>query len=312
MTNREDIQSLSDRHAIPGVAHIVSGEGGLPKVVISTPAASAEIYLHGAQLTSWNPNAGNPTSRKPTGSGEVIFLSKESKWEDGKAIRGGIPVCFPWFRAKADDAKAPSHGFVRTKSWELISIGQKGDAVVVTLATGSDEASLRWWPHEFRLVHRITVGSELRLELIVTNTGKDSLKFEEALHTYYRVGDVEKIAVAGLDGARFLDNMDSNREKQQSGDVHMRAATDNAYLETQGTLELNDPVLGRRIRIEKNNSDTTVVWNPWQDGAKKLADLGDDEWREMACVEGSNILGSAVTLAPGEEYTLDVRMRAVE
>lgn len=284
------------------MVQVIPGNGGLAKLKITGRLAEAEIYLHGAQVTAW----------RPAGEDEVLFLSGQSKWEAGRAIRGGIPVCFPWFRAKADDAKAPAHGFVRTKSWELISIGQDGDSVVVTLTTESDKASRRWWPHEFRLVHRITVGEELRLELTMTNTGGTSLKFEEALHTYYRVGDVERIAVAGLDGVRFLDNMDGNREKRQSGGVYMTAATDNAYLETQGTLELDDPVLGRRIRIEKKDSDTTVVWNPWQEGAKKLADLADEEWREMACVEGSNILGSAVTLGPGEEHTLDVRMRVIE
>jgi glucose-6-phosphate 1-epimerase len=292
------IEMLNERYAIPGIARIVAGEGGLARVQITAPAASAEIYLHGAQVTSW----------RPTGSEEVIFLSQKSHWEDGRAIRGGIPVCFPWFRAKADNPQAPAHGFVRTKSWELLSVKKENESVVVTLATGSDEASRQWWPYEVRVVHRITVGSELKLELIVTNTGAVPLQFEEALHTYYRVGDVEKIRVAGLDGAHYLDNMDGNREKLQSGDVAMTGPTDNAYLNTRNALELIDPVLRRRIRIEKKNSLSTVVWNPWQSGAEKLADLGDDEWREMACVEASNILSCAVTLAAGEEHSLAVTM----
>ncbi len=292
------IEMLNERYAIPGIARIVADEGDLARVQITAPAASAEIYLHGAQVTSW----------RPTGSEEVIFLSQKSHWEDGRAIRGGIPVCFPWFRAKADNPQAPAHGFVRTKSWELLSVKKENEAVVVTLATGSDEASRQWWPYEVRVVHRITVGSELKLELIVTNTGAVPLQFEEALHTYYRVGDVEKIRVAGLDGAHYLDNMDGNREKLQSGDVAMTGPTDNAYLNTRNALELIDPVLRRRIRIEKENSLSTVVWNPWQSGAAKFADLGDDEWREMACVEASNILSCAVTLAAGEEHSLAVTM----
>ncbi|MBB6146156.1 glucose-6-phosphate 1-epimerase [Silvibacterium bohemicum] len=295
------IEKLNEQHAIAGIASVISGEGNLPKVRVTSPRASAEIYLHGAQVTSW----------QPAGSEDAIFLSAKSYWEEGRAIRGGIPVCFPWFRNKADDQKAPSHGFVRTKAWELLSIAHEGDSVVVTLVTESDEASRRWWPHEFRIVHRVTVGAELKLELVVTNTGDTALKFEEALHTYHRVGDAGRTRVAGLDGAPYLDNMDGNREKTQAGDVKFTGPTDNAYLTTRNAVEVVDPVLHRRIRTEKKNSLTTVVWNPWQEGAKALADLGDDEWQSMACAEAGNIRSNAVTLAPGEEHTMTATL-AVE
>lgn len=292
LTNQ--IDALNASFAIPEIAKIVAGSGGLPKIQISSPAASAEIYLHGAQLTSW----------RPAGSEEVIFLSRQSRWEEGRAIRGGIPICFPWFRAKSDDPKAPAHGVVRTKSWRLDSLTQQQDSVIVTLSTESDAESRKWWPFEFRIVHRITVGSELKLELIVTNTGPASFHFEEALHTYNRVGDAERLSIIGLDGVAFLDNRDGNKLKLQSGDALLTRDTDNAYLNTQSAVEIADPVLDRRIRLEKQNSLTTVVWNPWKEDAAKLADLGDDEWRQMACVEASNILSGAVALGPGAEHTM--------
>ena len=288
------INEWNERFGIRGVAEVVFGQGGLAVVRVTGDATMAEIYLHGAQVTSW----------KPAGTDEVLFVSAQSRFEDGKAIRGGIPICFPWFRGKADDAKAPAHGVVRTKEWELTGIAQDGDAVTVTLATESDEASRRWWPHEFRAEYRVRVGVQLSLALRVVNTGGSAMRFEEALHTYHRVGDAEQVRVTGLDGTAYLDNMDGNREKQQSGDVMFRAQTDNAYLDTTEALEVIDPVLGRRIRTEKGNSRTTVAWNPWREGAKALADLGDDEWRGMACVEASNILSYAVELAPGEEHLL--------
>jgi glucose-6-phosphate 1-epimerase len=294
MPSPRTIDGLNDRFAIPGVAKIVAGNGDLAKVQITSPAASADIYLHGAQLTSW----------RPAGADEAIFLSEQSRWEDGRAIRGGIPVCFPWFRAKADDAKAPAHGFARTRSWQLESLTREQDSVVVTLATENDEDSRKWWPYEFRLVHRITVGAALKLELIVSNNGAIPIRFEEALHTYNRVGEAEKLRIAGLDGVPFLDNRDSNREKQQHGEFAFTAATDNAYIDTQNTVEIIDPTLNRRIRLQKQGSLTTVVWNPWSDGVAALADLGDDEWRQMACVEASNILGNAVTLSPGAQHTM--------
>lgn len=295
MDQLEDIDALNRRCAIDGIAQIVRGNGGLPKVRVTSPAATAEIYLHGAQVAAW----------KPAGADEVIFVSDQSHWQDGKAIRGGVPICFPWFRAKADDPHAPTHGVVRTKQWRLDSITSATDgAVEVTCSTESDESTRRWWPHEFRLIHRVTVGSTLGMELTVSNTGSTPLKFEEALHTYFRVGRIESVRVKGLAGVAYLDNTDANRAKVQSGDVAFNSATDNAYLHTQAPLELVDPVLQRTIRTEKRNSETTVVWNPWEQGAASLPDLGDEEWRVMACVEASNILDSAIDLGPGEEHTM--------
>ena len=288
------ITDLNERFGIPGIAEVVAGENGLAMVRVTTQAAAAEIYLHGAQVTSW----------KPAATEEVLFLSAKSRFEDGKAIRGGIPICFPWFRGKIDAPKAPAHGVVRTREWTLTGITREGDGVVVTFETESDDASRKWYPHEFRAEYRVRAGMELNLSLIVTNTGSDTMRFEEALHTYHRVGDAEQVRVKGLDGTVYLDNMDGNREKRQSAEVIFTAQTDNAYLDTTEMLEVVDPVLRRRIRTEKRNSRTTVVWNPWKEGAKALADLGDDEWREFVCAEASNIMEYAVELAPGEEHVM--------
>lgn len=288
------VSELNERFGILGVAGVVSGQRGLAMVRVTTEAASAEIYLHGAQVTSF----------KPAGADEVLFVSKQSLWVDGKAIRGGIPICFPWFRGKADNTKAPAHGVVRTKEWELTGMARDGDAVTVTLATENDDAGRKWWPQEFRAEYRVRVGAQLGLALTVVNTGGSAMRFEEALHTYHRVGDAEQVRVTGLDGTAFLDNMDGNREKRQTGDVVFTAQTDNAYLDTTEALEVVDPVLRRRIRTEKGNSRTTVVWNPWREGAKSLADLGDDEWRQMACLEASNIIAYAVELGAGERHTM--------
>jgi glucose-6-phosphate 1-epimerase len=288
------IEELNQLFAISGVVSIGAGNQGLPRVSVQTPAASAEIYLHGAQLTSW----------RPAGAEEVIFLSQNSQWEAGRAIRGGIPVCFPWFRNKADDPKAPAHGFVRTKAWQLDSVAKQGDAVLVSLSTVSDEATRAWWPHDFQLTHNLTIGEELVQELVVSNTGNASLRFEEALHTYYRVGGAEAVRVQGLDGVAYLDNTDSNRKKEQEGDVVFTRQTDSAYIDTTHAVEIHDPLLRRRIRLTKQNSRTTVVWNPWSTGAQTLKDLGGEEWRAMACVEASNIRDFAVELLPGHQHTM--------
>jgi glucose-6-phosphate 1-epimerase len=288
------IDELNRRFAIPGVAQVTAGHGGLPRISITTPVATAEIYLHGAQVTSW----------RPAGGEDVIFLSEHSQFEKGKAIRGGIPVCFPWFRNKLDDPKAPSHGVVRTKAWELDSVELHGDGVSVSLSTVSDEGTRAWWPHDFHLVHRATIGTQLTQELIMTNTDPGPVRFEEALHTYYRVGAAESVRISGLDGVAYLDNTDGNREKRQDGDIVFTAQTDRAYLDTTHAVEIIDPVLRRRIRLEKQDSRTTVVWNPWSTGAQSLSDLGDDEWRSMACVEASNMRAYPVDLAAGQQHTM--------
>jgi glucose-6-phosphate 1-epimerase len=252
------------------------------------------MYLHGAQVTSW----------KPAAADEVLFLSSKSSWEEGQAIRGGIPICFPWFRAKVNDPQAPAHGFVRTKEWQIESIVENGSGVAVSMFTESAESTQRWWPGKFRLVHRATFGSELSLELKCTNTGTTPLRFEEALHTYNRVADIQEVRLQGLDTVRFLDNTDSNSAKTQSGDVAIVSATDNAYLNTETAVDLSDPKMHRQISLRKTNSLTTVVWNPWRDGANGLHDLGDGEWKQFLCVEASNILTAAVNLAPRQEHTM--------
>jgi glucose-6-phosphate 1-epimerase len=291
------LADLDRRFGIPGIASVGQGNGAMPRVQITSSLCEAEMYLHGAQVTSWKP-AGN------NNNDEVLFLSGKSQWTDGQAIRGGIPICFPWFRAKANDPQAPAHGFVRTKTWQLESILKEDDAVVVTMVTESDEHTRRWWPGEFRLVHRATFGSQLKLELVCTNTGTTPLRFEEALHTYNRVADVQDVRLHGLDTVSFLDNTDSNKEKTQLGDVAIASQTDSAYLITRNTVELSDHRMRRRIRLAKANSLTTVVWNPWREKASELRDLADGEWTQFLCVEASNILDAAVDLAPGQEHRM--------
>jgi glucose-6-phosphate 1-epimerase len=297
MERDTQMEQLNREFAIPGVVRIARGNGSLPKILIETKAATAEIYLYGAQVTSW----------VPAGADEVLFVSEKSHWEAGRAIRGGIPICFPWFRAKADDKSAPSHGFVRTKEWRVESISaQAEDSVRVCLSTESDDSTRRWWPFDFRLEYRITVGAKLRLELAMKNSGQSALRFEEALHTYFKVGDVEQVRVHGLDGAIFLDNREGNREKIQRGDVVLLKQTDNAYADANGLAEIIDPLLGRTLKTEKLGSNSTIVWNPWSDGASSMADLSEHEWRQMLCVEGGNILTSAVSLDPGQSHSMAI------
>jgi len=279
---------------IPGVVRISAGNGGLAKVHITTPTASGEIYLHGAHVASW----------KPAGQEDVFFVSSNSLWQDGHAIRGGVPICFPWFGDKADDPHAPAHGFVRTKEWKLEKITANGAAVSVELSTEGGPDTREWFAADFRLVYRVTFSSELTLELIMVNTGNQPVRFEEALHAYHNVGDATRASIAGLDGVHYLDKTDSFREKMQIGDIRVTSETDRVYLNTAQALRLTDLVLQRRITVRKENSLTTVVWNPWREKALTLSDLGKDQWQRMLCIETSNVGPFALHLAPGEEHTV--------
>jgi glucose-6-phosphate 1-epimerase len=296
------IAELDRRFGIPGSARVVEGNGGLAKVAINTRETAGEIYLHGAHVTSW----------QPRGAKEVLFLSAKSRWENGRAIRGGVPICFPWFANKTGDPSAPAHGFVRTKTWQLESIVQAEDAVTVSMFTESNDETRRWWPADFHLVHRATFGPELNLELAVRNTGATSLRFEEALHTYFRVGPIEKVRLQGLNAVHYVDKTDSNRKKTQQGPIVIASETDRVYLNTQSAIDLEDAGLRRRLTVAKENSFTTVVWNPWVEKAKAMSDFGDSEWAQMLCIETSNVSDFAVELAPGQQHKMQTIVRVAE
>lgn len=285
---------LDRRYGIDGRARIADGRGGLPRVRVETDAAAGEIYLHGAQVTSW----------QPANQAEVLFVSAASRWEAGKAIRGGIPICFPWFGGKADDPRAPAHGFVRTIGWSLDAIEDRDSGIVVSLSTASDERTRASWPYDFQAVLRATFGPTLLVELEVTNVGANSFTFEEALHTYFGVGDARAIRIAGLDGVSYLDKVDAFRERSQQGDIVIGAETDRVYLDAAGAVTIDDPRLGRRARISKTASHSTVVWNPWIDKARAMNDLEDDDWTRMVCVETCNVGSAAVTVEPGQRHAM--------
>jgi glucose-6-phosphate 1-epimerase len=300
--DRTAIAELDRRFGIPGIARVVAGNGGLAKVTVATRDAAGEMYLHGAHVTSWQPRSAE----------EVLFVSSESRWEDGRAIRGGIPICFPWFGGKGADPSAPAHGFVRTTAWQLESIVQAGDSVTVSMFIESHAATKRWWPADFHVDYRATFGPALSLALVVTNTGTASLRFEEALHAYFRLGHIEKASIQGLDTIHYLDKTDANRRKVQQGPIVIVSETDRVYLNTNGPIELEDHGLRRRVGVVKDSSLTTVVWNPWVEKAKALSDFGDAEWMQMVCIEASNVSDSTVELAPGQQHTMQAIVRLAD
>jgi len=292
----------TDQPSIPGVSRS-AGRGGLERIVIDTDLAQAEIYLHGAHVTRFHPRH----QAKP-----VLWLSASSLFEPNKPIRGGVPICFPWFGPKADDPKAPAHGVARLLTWSLEHLRQSSDgSIVAALELKAGENTRARAPGEFAIRHEITVGRTLTMRLIVRNLSAAPFRFEEALHSYFTVGDVRQISVHGLEGAGYVDRLQPGKSfLQDQNPIRFAGETDRSYLSTTATCRIEDPTLGRQITIEKSGSATTVVWNPWVDKSKAMPDFGDDEWPGMVCIETANAAANAVVLAPGGEHEMTARLIA--
>lgn len=253
------------------------------------------VYEHGAHLSSWIPE----------GQAPVLWLSALAVLEPGKAIRGGVPIVFPWFGAGRSGELTPAHGFARTSAWEMVETGTDGAHAVAVLALQGARSQHPQLGGAFRARYEIRLGDTLQLSLRVENVDDHAWSFEEALHTYLCVGDVRSVVVSGLDGCSYLDQADPQGlvVRQQSGDVTFTGETDRVY--TSSTpIRVIDESLGRVIVIEKEHSASTVVWNPWIDKAHRMNDIGDDEWPRMLCIEGGNVRDDAVHLAPGQSHTM--------
>lgn len=282
---------------LPPTVRVVPG--GLDTLEVTTPAATAAVARHGAHVVSW----------QPVGHDPVIFTSAHARFEPGVAIRGGIPICFPWFGAGPGGDRSPSHGFARLRQWRLAAAEQVGDDVELAFELTDDETSRRDWPQAFVAEYRVTVGERLTAALTVRNTGERPMTFEAALHTYLAVGDYLEVSVHGLEGVHF-DDVAHDQHGTETGPLRPVGPLDRVYLGTEADVEVHDATLGRAIRVATTGSRSTIVWNPGPDGAAGMADLGDDEWRRMVCVESANVRADAITLAPGQEHRLALELSA--
>ena len=282
---------------LPSSVELGLGKGGLAVARVFGPAGTAEVYLRGAHVTAWTPAGGAP----------VIWMSEQSEYTPGVPLRGGVPICFPWFAGHPTDPTAPSHGFARLADWQLVEAREVGaDVVLVFTLADSETTRVSAWPHRFEARYTITIGAELGLSLTVTNRESEAVSFEEALHTYLAVGDIRQTEVAGLEGAAFTDRLTGDRPAE-SDPVRFTAETDRIYPATTATTRVTDAATDRVITVAKQGSASTVVWNPWIDKAAAMADFGDDEYTGMVCVETCNIRDDAITLAPGASHELSVR-----
>lgn len=260
---------------------------------------SFRVLDHGAHVTGWAP-----------GGAPVLFTSTKAVYAPDKGIRGGIPICFPWFADGPDGEHRPAHGPARIARWHLAKAFEAHGVTTLEWHLGRDDVHALPGgdriPHEFDMTCRQRFATELEVELRVRNTGEESLAYEAALHTYLQVGDVEKVTINGLRGSDYLDKV-TGETLTQRGPLELTGETDRVF-ESTADVTIDDPRLDRRITVAKEGSGTTVVWNPWADKARGIADLGDHEWRRFVCVETANVGRAGIHLASGESHAMRLRL----
>ncbi len=250
----------------------------------------AQFFLQGAHVTHFQPaHASHP----------LLFMSKESLFANDKAIRGGIPICFPWFGPSANPGE-PAHGWARLANWQVASSSATDDAVTVVMETSQGP---------FHLRYLIRFGNTLTTELTATNRSDHEVTYEVALHTYFAIGDIDAVSVHGsLEKLPFLDQLTGQMHAATHEAIRFTEETDRVYQGDARTILLVDDAWKRTIEIASEGSHSTVVWNPWIAKSQRMADFGDEEYRSMVCIETANVKDHRVVLGPKSASTTRVTM----
>lgn len=300
------IDKLNQQFAIENHLQIIEGEGGFAFIKIHNAKADALISLYGGQVLSYR------KAQQP----ELFFLSDKAYYQSGKAIKGGVPICWPWFGNDPQNKGRPAHGFARNSEWQLAATEQlvNGDTRV-ELQLGPNELSRSLWPHEFLLSLEVTVGDELALQLTTHNKDTQAFEITQALHSYFALESIDALRISGLENLTYLDKAKSNtgaEQKTQQGEIHIEGEVDRIYLRAPEKINLKHIAPSHSadasISLQSKNSATAVVWNPWQQLCEQSADLNSDDYQRFVCVETANAASDVITLAPGESFSLQARV----
>lgn len=289
-----DITQLNAQFGVPGRVMFVEGRGGWPVVEMVNGGGKTAVSLYGGHVLSYEPH----------GQAPVLWVSQRAEFAFGKAIRGGIPVIWPWFGSHPNDSSKPSHGFARRQLWAVQGVEVAGDSRRLTLSLSDSPESRVLWPHHFLLTLQVTLDTALQVELTTSNTGRTPFVITQALHSYLTVSHIANIAITGLEQCAYLDQLDEMRRKRELEAITFAEEVDRIYIETTGDCVLDDLGLNRKVRVSKRGSGSTVIWNPWIDKAQRMADFGDEEYQEMVCIETTNAADDRVTILPGEGHRL--------
>ena len=290
------IDQLNTDYGIVGHLTFAAGNGGFPMIHIDNGQAKALISVYSGQVLSFQP---------ATETADVMFLSDKAYYAEGKAIKGGVPICWPWFGPDPEGLGRPSHGFVRNRLWNVVTTSTTPEgATQVILGLKDTEETRAMWPQAFELTIAITIGTTLTVELTTRNLGDKAFPLTQAFHTYFKVGDISRVQVLGLENTQYLDKADGGVEKTQVGGVVTIGEVDRIYLDVPNELVIDDSALNRRIRIKSSGSKSAVVWNPWVKIAASMADLDDSDYQRLICVETTNAATDIVEVPANGEFRL--------
>ncbi|WP_318447890.1 D-hexose-6-phosphate mutarotase [Photobacterium leiognathi] len=261
---------------------------GISIIRVIHPLAEAGISLHGGHLIWF----------KPTGEKDIIWLSENAEFDTQKAIRGGIPVCWPWF----GKAGTPSHGFARTSQWTLQEHRENENGVIVSLQLEDNEETRALWPYKFNNVLTFEIGTELKVSLTSTNTDSQPWSYGGALHTYFDIADISNIEITGM-GSTYLDSTQQGKACEGGDVLTFTSETDRVYTQPEATITINDKNNKRNILVTNEGHNAAVIWNPWQELSISMGDMADNSFETMVCVE-STIHQPSIELAPGQSHTL--------
>ncbi|BBL34578.1 putative glucose-6-phosphate 1-epimerase [Nitrosomonas stercoris] len=290
-------EQLNQQYGIGQQVVFSEGKGGLPVIQVNNEQAKALISVYGGQVLAFQPAHAQQ---------QLLFVSQQAYYQPGKAIKGGVPICWPWFGPDLEGKGRPAHGFMRNRMWEVISTALTPEGAVQIVLGATDTAETRAiWSRAFALQLEITIADTLNLELTTRNTGTQPCTITQAFHPYFQVGDIRQTSVTGLENTRYIDKVSDNMEREQLGAVTIDAEVDRIYQAVGSSdLVIHDQAWQRRIRITSKGNRTAVVWNPWAKRSAAMSDLGDEDYLRFICVETTNAATDRAHIPPNSEVKL--------
>jgi glucose-6-phosphate 1-epimerase len=289
---KANLERLNKAFGLDGKIKFIE-DNNLIKLRVQNQYSQLECFLHGAHITSFKPNEGE----------ELIWLSPLSNYKKGKAIRGGIPICWPWF-GKPENSSLQQHGFARNSLFDVHKTSELDNGEIeLVLFLRANEESLQIWPYQFSLEVHITIGERLSIELITHNIDTKNFLLTEAIHTYFKVSDISALSLTGLQGATYYDQLLDMESFQSEASLTFISETDRIYKAPDGDINIIQNK-GPGIVIEQDHGGAVVVWNPWLEKSASMSDFPNDGYQTMVCVEAANTLYQTINLAPGSRHSI--------
>jgi glucose-6-phosphate 1-epimerase len=291
-----DLNLLTEKFNNNGQLSFTEDVEGFVMVHVNNEFAAAEISLYAGQIMSFIPKGQDYN---------LLFKSDNIDYRPGRALRGGVPICWPWFGNDYSSYGRPPHGFARNQSWDLYKVDIDDDNnTVVILRLLDTENTLAVWPQKFDLRLKMVIGKTLTMSLTTRNIDQKPMTISQALHTYFNVSHISNVEISGLNGKPYLDKLDDFEEKTTTGAITISNEVDRIYQEVDGPVVLSDSGYNHKVIITSKGSKTTILWNPWHSSSKNISDLNEHSFEQFVCIETANSADDLVVIQPGEQHKL--------